>query len=126
MKIEGIIISGTKEGSYFISQKTYNQQFKDKLGFQPFPGTLNIQVREHNLTLVTQIPDEEKGIIEGKGDFGDVKFIKAELNNRIDGALLFPVKTHHPQDILEFIASENLRETLNLKDGDMVTLDINI
>jgi riboflavin kinase len=126
MKIEGIVISGTKKGSYFIAQKIYSEQFKDKLGFKPFPGTLNIQLREENLAQIAKIPKEEIGTIEGKEDFGDVKFIKAVLNDEINGALVFPVKTEHPQDILEFVANENLRKRLNLKDGDLVTLEINV
>lgn len=126
MEIEGIVISGAKKGSYFITQKIYSEQFKEKLGFKPFPGTLNIQLREENLAQIAKIPKDEIGTIEGKEDFGDVKFIKAALNDEINGALVFPVKTQHPQDILEFVANENLRKRLKLKDGDLVTLEINV
>ena len=34
MKILGFVISGTKKGGYFISQKFYNEQFEEKLGFK--------------------------------------------------------------------------------------------
>lgn len=64
-------------------------------------------------------------IIKGREGFGDVKYIKTLLNNKIKGALVFPVKTEHPPKILEFIARKNLREDLNLKDGDLVTLNLN-
>lgn len=126
MKILGFVISGTKKGGYFLSQKFYSEQFKEKLGFKPFPGTLNIQIQEENLEQIAKIPEEEIGIIEGEEEFGTVKYIKASLNDTINGALVFPVKTQHPQDILEFIAQENLREKLNLKDGELVNLDINV
>ena len=126
MKILGLVISGTKKGGYFISQKYYSEQFKKKLGFKPFPGTLNIQIQEENLEQIAKIPTEEIGIIEGEDEFGEVKYIKASLNGEINGALVFPVKTQHPQDILEFIASENLREKLNLQDGELVNLDIKV
>jgi riboflavin kinase, archaea type len=126
MKILGMVISGTGKGSYFISQKVYSEQFHEKLGFNPFPGTFNIQINEDNLAQIAQIPAEEMGTVEGEEEFGDVKYIKAKLNEEINGALVFPVKTQHPQDILEFIASEKLREKLNLTDGDLVTLDINV
>jgi len=126
MKILGFVISGTKKGGYFISQKYYSEQFKEKLGFKPFPGTLNIQIQEENLEQIAKIPTEEIGIIQGKKGFGEVKYIKASLNGEINGALIFPVKTQHPQDILEFIASENLREKLNLQDGELVNLDIKV
>lgn len=126
MKILGFVISGTRKGGYFMSQKFYSEQFKEKLGFKPFPGTLNIQIQEENLAQIAKIPEEEIGTIRGKEDFGAVKYIKASLNDEINGALVFPVKTQHPQDILEFIASVNLREHLNLKDGELVNLDIKV
>ena len=126
MKILGFVISGTKKGGYFLSQKFYSKQFKEKLGFKPFPGTLNIQIQEENLEQIAKIPEEEIGIIEGEEEFGTVKYIKASLNDTINGALVFPVKTQHPQDILEFIGKENLREKLNLKDGELVNLYINV
>lgn len=121
-----MVISGTGKGRYFISQKIYSEQIKEKLGFKPFPGTFNIQINEDNLVEIAKIPEEEMGTIVGKDDFGDVKYIKASLNSQIDGALVFPVKTQHPQDILEFIASDNLREKLSLNDGDLVTLNIKV
>ena len=126
MKILGFVISGTKKGGYFISQKFYSEQIKEKLGFKPFPGTLNIQIQEGNLEQIAKIPREEIGTIKGEGDFGDVKYIKACLNGKINGAIVFPVKTQHPQDILEFIANVNLREHLTLEDGALVSLDIKV
>ena len=125
MNIKGIVVSGTKKGSYFVSLKVYSDQFKQKLGFKPFPGTLNVEISEGTLAQIKQIPEEKKGIIPGKEGFGDVKFIKAALNE-INGAVLFPVKTEHSPDILEFVAAENLRERLQLNDGDSVTLKIEI
>lgn len=123
MNIKGIVVSGTRKGSYFVSQKVYSDQFQQKLGFKPFPGTLNIEIGGETLKQIDQIPEEKKGIIQGKEGFGDVNFIKAALNE-IDGALLFPVKTEHPRDILEFIAAVNLRKSLKLNDGDLVTLKV--
>ena len=63
------------------------------------------------------IPHEKFGLVHGEGKFGDVKFIKAVLNNNVIGALVFPAKTKHTEDVLEFISNENLRKSLNLKDG---------
>jgi len=124
MSISGIIVSGTRKGSYFVSQKVYSDQFKHVLGFKPFSGTLNIEVDEENLEEIINIPQQKMNVIHGKEGFGDVKYIKSTLNNKINGALLFPSKTEHPPKILEFIASENLREYLHLKDGDLVTLKL--
>ena len=73
---------------------------------------------------ILEIPPEKFLTLKGSGNFGDVKLIKASLNNQINGALIFPVKTEHSPEILEFIAVQNLRKDLNLKDGDSVTLNV--
>ena len=54
----------------------------------------------------------------------ELKYIKATLNDSINGAIIFPAKTTHEENYLEFIAKDKLRDTLNLKDGDEVTLEI--
>ncbi len=124
MIISGKIVSGTRKGGYFVSQKVYSDQFIHILGFKPFPGTLNIEVNENDLQEIINISKQKLNIIYGQEGFGDVKYIKSTLNNKIDGALLFPAKTEHPPKILEFIANKNLRGYLNLKDGDLVTLNL--
>jgi riboflavin kinase len=122
MKIKGIVVSGSKEGAYFIGQDVYQNQFPDKLGFTPYTGTLNIEIIEEELSRLKEIPNEHYGTIKGSGNFGDVKFIKAYLNHETEGAVIFPEKTHHPENLLEFVAPTNLRKKLNLKDGDSVII----
>jgi riboflavin kinase len=122
MEIKGKIVSGSHEGTYFMSQKIYQDKFQEKLGFQPYPGTLNLEVKPGDVQKIRDLQDI--GIITGEGRFGDVKFIRSTLNQNVDGALIFPVKTHHPPEILEFIASQNIRKSLKLEDGDQVTLTI--
>jgi riboflavin kinase, archaea type len=124
MEIEGIIVSGMGKGTYFMSQAIYRDEFAKKLNFKPFVGTLNVGVDSNGIRTISQIPREKFGIINGQGKFGDVKFVKASLNNKIEGALVFPRKTKHPNDVLEFIAEKNLRNTLKLEDGDFVTIKI--
>ena len=124
MEIEGVIISGMGKGTYFMSQNFYVDQFQEKLHFKPFVGTLNIKIDEEGMTSIMNIPYEKFDKINGKGKFGDVKFIKAVLNDKITGALVFPAKTTHTEDVLEFIADKNLREFLELNDGDLVTVKI--
>lgn len=124
MIINGVVVSGTRKGSYFLSQKFYSDRFREVLGFKPYPGTLNIKVNGIDLENIISITESELDIIHGSEGFGDVKYIEASLNSRIDGALVLPVKTEHPTEILEFIAKNNIREELNLSDGDSVNLNL--
>ena len=123
MEIKGKIVSGTHKGTYFMSLDVYQEEFLEKLGFKPFPGTLNLEISSEDAASILDLSDD-MGIIKGKGNFGDVKFLPAQLNGKIRGAILFPLKTHHSDEILEFVSDENLRKTLHLKDGDGTTLQI--
>lgn len=123
MEIKGKIVSGTHEGSYFVSLDIYQDEFRDKLKFIPFPGTLNLKISSEETKRIYDLQDK-MGTIKGRGKYGDVNFLPAQLNGEVDGALLFPVKTHHSPETLEFVARENLRKKLKLEDGDPATLKI--
>ncbi len=122
MEIKGIITSGKGEGAYFMSLPIYKVQFEDKLNFSPFPGTLNIKIGSEEIDLIHKIPQDKLKIIEGKENFGDVLLIKAVLNGKINGAIIFPKKTTHGENILEFIAAQNIKDELRVKDGDTVKI----
>ncbi|MDI6723863.1 MAG: CTP-dependent riboflavin kinase [Methanobacterium sp.] len=122
MEVKGIITSGQGKGAYFMSLPVYKTQFKDKLNFSPFPGTLNIKIGTEEINNIHDIPEDKLKIIKGKENFGDVLLIKAVLNEEIDGAVVFPKKTTHGENILEFIAAENIKKKLNVEDGDSVKI----
>ena len=42
VEIKGTLISGMGEGAYYMGLKGYTKQFKSKIGYIPFPGTLNV------------------------------------------------------------------------------------
>ena len=42
--MKAVLFSGLSEGSYYMSLEGYRKQFRSKLGFDPFPGTLNLRV----------------------------------------------------------------------------------
>src|SRR5919197_1426942 len=43
---KGIVISGMGEGAYYMSLDGYKKQFREKLGYEPYPGTLNIKLQD--------------------------------------------------------------------------------
>ena len=125
MEIKGSLISGMGKGTYFMSQKIYIDQFQEKLNFKPFVGTLNIKIEASEISNIMNIPAGKFDTILGQGKFGDVKFIEAVLNDKVAGAIVFPAKTKHTEDVLEFISDKNLRKLLKLEDGDHLTVKIN-
>ena len=100
MEIEGIITTGFGKGAYFLGQEFYKSKFNEHCGFEPFPGTLNITISKEHLEHIRQIKNSCTNIIKPKEGFGGVKYIKAILNNVIDGAIVFPDKTTHDENYL--------------------------
>lgn len=123
MKIYGEVTTGLGKAAFFLSQDFYVNNFIKNCGFKPYPGTLNVIVPDEYLDQISEIKNSCKNIIEPDEGFGAVKYIKAVLNDKVDGAIVFPAKTEHTENYLEFIAEKKLREELNLKDGDIVSLE---
>ena len=126
MEIEGIITTGLGKGAYFLGQEFYKSKFSEHCGFEAYPGTLNITISEDFLEDIREIKNTCINVIKPEEGFGGVKYIKATLNNTIDGAIVFPDKTTHDENYLEFIAKDNLRKRLKLEDGDKVKVKISI
>ncbi len=60
MELKGSVISGFGEGAYYMSLKGYTKQFKTKINYIPFPGTLNIKLnQQHDSQAVQQLADLE-------------------------------------------------------------------
>ena len=123
MKINGEVTTGLGKAAYFLSQEFYTNEFKKNLGFIPYPGTLNVIVSDEYLDEINDIKDSCENLIKPDEGFGAVKYIEAILNDEVRGAIVFPAKTTHEENYLEFIAEDKLREKLGLEDGDIVSLE---
>lgn len=123
MKLNGEVTTGLGKAAFFLSQDFYVNNFIKACGFKPYPGTLNVIVPEKYLSQINEVKDNCENIIKPDEGFGAVKYIKATLNDNINGAIVFPAKTEHTENYLEFIAEKKLRDELNLKDGDIVSIE---
>ncbi|MBN1235913.1 MAG: CTP-dependent riboflavin kinase [Methanotrichaceae archaeon] len=115
--MRGKILSGLGQGQYFISREGYSRQFMKKLGFVPFPGTLNVLLDEPFPAGASQAIKIE-GFQEGGKSFGKCKCYRIKLNG-IEAAVVRPEKSRYPAELIEVIAPVKLR-TLGLEDGDTV------
>jgi riboflavin kinase len=76
--VKGKVVTGLGEGQYYISLDGYRKQFNQKLGFDPFPGTLNLK-----LSGPFEPPEQDAIKIEGFRDenrtFGGCKCYKVSI-----------------------------------------------
>jgi riboflavin kinase len=128
--IQGVVFSGLSEGSYYMSLEGYRKQFRAKLGFDPYPGTLNLRVRKEDLNERKMLESFPFIYIEGfanqKRSYGPAKCYKALVNDRVNSAIIIPIRAHYGEDVVELIAPQSLRKQLRLKDGDTVQVRVSL
>ena len=101
------------------------KQFIEKLSIDPYPGTLNLQIVDPE-SLQTFIELKTKKGIEITPD--DPSFCSAQcyqvlINGQLKGAIVFPLVKDYPENKMELIASQNIKEALSLNTGDLLEVE---
>ncbi len=119
-------MSGLGEGRYYVMREGYRRQIREKLFFDPYPGTLNVKVYPTYRKKVAELREGDcvmlRGFTEGGKTFGRVKAFHATVNG-YPGALIIPEMSHY-RDVIEIIADVSLREKFGLRDGDEVEIRV--
>jgi riboflavin kinase len=128
ISVQGTVESGLGRGQEFVALEGYAEQFERKLGYEPYPGTLNLDL---DAPVRDRLDDLEAIRIEGweSGDssFGAVDCYPA---SPIDGDedvplhVIVPDRTDHDLSTLELISPLQLRKRFDLDDGS--TFEIRI
>lgn len=117
----GKITAGLGQAGYFLSREGYRRQFLECLGFVPFPGTLNVLLDEPFPASYPSILIQ--GFSEGEECFGGCRCYLISVGG-MEAAAIRPERSRHPPELIEVIAPTNLRQALDLKDGDRVEVII--
>ncbi len=121
--LNGLVVNGLGEGSFFLSMDHYKKEIKEKLGFDAYPGTLNLKVDEKQTNFLKSIvPIKINEFKKNNEEFGGVSCYNAKIEN-INGAIIIPDLTKH-NDTIEFIAPVHLKSELNIKDGDKIKIEL--
>jgi riboflavin kinase len=128
VSVRGVVTSGLGEGAFYMKQRGYKDQFRQKLGYEPYEGTLNLRASDEELSKLDILREEPGILIDGFTDggrtFGGAKVFLATVKG-VECAVIIPLRTHHA-DNLEVIAKNHLRTKLGLADGDAVEVDVRL
>ena len=124
MQITGIIESGAGKGAYFTQVEWVVQQCAEKLGFIPFPGTLNVTIQDQD------IPDVQRMLAAAEISLvpSDPAFCAARVQpvtvRGIPSALVLPSEDVriHENTTIEIISPCNLKRIFGLRDGDPIVV----
>ncbi len=130
--LAGTVTDGMGEGRHYITLSGYMEQFRSKLGYEPFPGTLNVDLvpesvrRRSALSALSSVPIE--GWEDDQRTYGPAVCHPATVaadGEEYEGAhVIVPERTHHDEDQIEVIAPDRLRDELDLEDGDRVDIHV--
>ena len=127
--LSGVLVAGMGEGKYYMSLKGYTKQFAQKIGYVPFPGTLNVKLdkKEHveSLRQLNNLDGTKiDGFSDGKRTYGWVKCFACKLNGKVDAQLIILERTHHDLSTIELISKFEIRKKLALKSGSPISIKI--
>jgi CTP-dependent riboflavin kinase len=126
LKLSGRVVSGSRRASFFTQLDWVQEQCAAKLGFKPYPGTLNIELSPDSLVDLRALEKEAKTeFVPPDPKYCVAKLLSVSLSS-IKGAMIFPAEEVriHGKSIVEIIAPVRLKDVLNIEDGDQVTLTV--
>jgi CTP-dependent riboflavin kinase len=125
--ITGRIVSGIKKGAYFTQLEWVQDQCQEKLGFKPYPGTLNLEIEAEAIPIVDALRQGEGiELASPDADFCSGHVYRVSVMG-VSGAIVAPAEdvSVHGKNIIEIIAPISLKEALDVKDGDEIMLTFN-
>jgi riboflavin kinase len=120
------------EGKHYISLSGYMTQFVERLGYEPYPGTLNVDLTADSVRARAGVRSLDAVPIDAWEDdertFGSATCYAATLSAGAetygDAHIIVPDRTHHDETQLEIIAPDRLRDALDIADGDTLTITV--
>jgi len=128
----GRVADGNEKAQEFLTLEGYERQFRERLGYTPYPGTLNLRLLGRQSRSVLgdvaavrirewQRNDDDYG---GASCYPAVTAAPASGNAYEGGHLIVPDRTGHDDDVIEILAPDELRSALEVGTDDIVTVRI--
>ena len=121
LTVTGKIVSGEKKGAFFTQLDWVQNQCQEKLGFKPFPGTLNLEI---DTAMIPQIEALLKKcgmeLVPPDPNFCAGHVYPVNIMG-VGGAIVAPAEDVrvHSKNILELIAPTCLKEAMDVDDEDL-------
>jgi len=102
------------------------RQFIEKLSIDPYPGTLNLEILDLESRQSFKALKIKKGIeiIPEDPSFCSAQCYPVLINGLLKAAIVFPLVDGYPENKMELIASQNIKEALSVKAGDDLEVEI--
>lgn len=121
-RLLGRVARGQGVGAFFMAIPWVRQQVQEKLGFDPYPGTLNLLLAPESLAAwQALLAGPGISIPAGEEGYCAARCYPILVAGRLPAAVMYPEVDGYPGDKVELIAPVRLGEALGLAEGDEVT-----
>ncbi len=129
--VKGVVFSDLGRAGAFLGLDWVRDAIRERLGFEPFPGTLNVRARGADLARWDQVRRHGGKIVLSSPDpafcnaflfTGSLEGWEAPPGPRERIAVVVPEVAEYPADKLEIIAPVSLKQTRSVRDGDELTV----
>lgn len=123
--IQGRVVSGVGEAAGFTELPWVREQTSARLGFTPYPGTLNLFLESCSDQQALQRLKSQPGIVLApEPGYCAARCFPVAVEGHGPAAAVVPEVTGYPQDKLEILSPTRLRDELSLADGRLVTVAV--
>ena len=122
---EGTVFTGEGNGKKYLALPWVKKQVEEKLGYSPYLGTLNLKLTKESTARKKHLNKAKSATICPSEGYCVGLLFKAAISG-VECAVIVPQVKSYPEDMLEVVAPVNLRDTLKLKDGDAVTVSVDV
>jgi CTP-dependent riboflavin kinase len=119
IELQGTVCDGQGAAAGFTQLEWVRDRFRTQVGFDPYPGTLNLRVAD--AAALDSIRAGAGIAITPNADGAcPARAWRLRIGGRVIGAWILPDVPNYPGNILEVMAPVSLRQTLGLGTGDSV------
>lgn len=124
MVLRGIIQKGAGKGSFFTQVDWVLKQCRHMLGYEPYPGTLNVRVIDADIEHLESFLEVHDFALVPEDPAFCSAGVKRVTVNGIPAAVILPAEDVRVNErrVMEIIAACSLKNALGLDDGDCVTV----
>jgi riboflavin kinase, archaea type len=132
-RITGIVFSDLGRASAFMSLAWVQDLLKQRLGYNPYPATLNLRpmgTDDAESWERAQRDVESVALTQADAAHCGARLFRIEIHapargssDKIGGAILLPEVKDYPKDKIEIVAPMRLKDRLGISDGDTLTLE---
>jgi riboflavin kinase len=125
LRLKGRVFSGKGGGARFVNLAWARKQIEEKIGFAPYPGTLNIRLAGNSMKTKRALTKAVGVEISPAPGYFRGKLFRANVAN-LGCAVVIPEVPGYPEDVIEVISPVNLREKLHLVDGSLCEFEVTV